>query len=185
MALPRQEFPERRGMNISITLVFQLGILASCGLVVAHWLARFPNPSLLVGPSLPLQKRWPQPELWKRIEEGSPDPGFIRLFPAGPGAYATYGGRTGFPGRRHGASERGAKQATVPCHRPQRLGRPRREESLCVARVKKMADAGDMLESGRDDPLRDDPYCFLRDKRSPRQRRRPDEDSLSSPRGVA
>ena len=156
-------------MNISITLVLQLGILASCGLVVAHWLVRFPNPSFLVGPLLPPQKRWPQPQLWKWIEEGSPDPGFIRFFLRDPERTPPLEGGLVSPvdGTVLLNAERNGRRFLVISLNVWDVHVAR---SPCAARVKDIVDAGDMLEPARSDPLRDDPYYFLRDKRSPRQR---------------
>jgi phosphatidylserine decarboxylase len=156
-------------MNISITLIFQLGILAACGLVVMHWLVRFPNPSFMVAPLLPPQKRWPQPQLWKWLEEGSPDPGFIRFFmrdpertpPAGGGLVSPVDGTVLLNAERNGRRFLVISLNVWDVH----VAR-----CPCAARVNDIVDAGDMLEPGRDDPLRDDPYYFLRDKRSPRQR---------------
>jgi phosphatidylserine decarboxylase len=42
--------------------------------------------------------------------------------------------------------------------------------SPCDAQVVAIHDCGDQLEPGRNDPLRDEPLYFMREKRSPRQR---------------
>jgi phosphatidylserine decarboxylase len=156
-------------VNFSFILMLQIGILALCGAIAWHWLARFPNPSMLVAPFLPPQKRWPQPQLWKWVEEGSPDAGFIRFFMRDPD-------RTPPPGRELVAPVDGTVLNNL-----ERNGRRYLVISLnvwdvhvarcpCDAHVEAIVDAGDMLEPGRDDPLRDSPNYFLRNKRSPKQR---------------
>jgi phosphatidylserine decarboxylase len=153
----------------SLTVVLQLVILACCVAIVLHWFIRFPHPSALVAPFLPPEKRWPRAQLWKWVEEGSPDPGFIRFFMRDPE-------RVPPPGRCLVSPVDGTVLANA-----ERNGRHFLVISLnvwdvhvarspCEARVQAIRDGGDMLEPSRDDPLRDEPFYFLREKRAPKQR---------------
>jgi phosphatidylserine decarboxylase len=152
-----------------LTLACQFGILAAAGLVVVHWLIRFPHPSVLVRPFLPPHKRWPQPQLWKWVEEGSPDPGFIRFFMRDPDRHSPPGttmispvdGTVLLNARRDGRRYLVISLNVWDVH----VAR-----SPCAARVVAIVDGGDMLEPSRVDPLRDEPFYFLRNKRSPKQR---------------
>lgn len=152
-----------------MTLLVQLGILAAAALAVVHCLRRFPNPSVLVAPFLPPKKRWPQPQLWKWVEEGSPEPGFIHFFmrdperspPPGTAMISPVDGTVLLNARHEGRRYLVISLNVWDVH----VAR-----SPCAARVAAIVDAGDMFEPGRDDPLRDHPFYFLREKRSPKQR---------------
>jgi len=150
-------------------LLMQLAILLACAIVIIHWLLRFPHPTLLIAPLLPPQRRWPVPQLWKWVEEGAPDPGFIRFFMRDPERVPPAGDEFVSP-----------VDGTVLA-RLEHQGRAFMVISLnvwdvhvarspCAGTVTAIYDTGDVFEPTRDDPLRDEPFYFLREKRSPKQR---------------
>jgi phosphatidylserine decarboxylase len=154
---------------MSWTLALQLLIVLACVAALLDYARRFPHPSRLVAPWLPPMKRWPVPQLWKWVEDGTPDPGFLRFFMRDPE-------RRIEPGDDWIAPVDGTVLARL--HRD---GRNFLVISLNVwdvhvgrmpfaGRVIGYMDHGDILESDRSDPLRDEPYYFLRDKRSPKQK---------------
>ena len=156
-------------MNMSATALVQLILLAFCLLAVTDWLLRFPLPSRLIARWLPPDKRWPVEQIWKWVEEGRPNPGFIRFFlrdpdrriPTGPGWVAPVDGTVLAELTKDGRRFLVISLNVWDVH---------------VARapfsgvVEAIVSHGDRLEPGREDPLRDEPFYFLRDKASPRQR---------------
>ncbi|MGE0099198.1 MAG: phosphatidylserine decarboxylase [Hydrogenophaga sp.] len=154
---------------MSWTLALQILIVATCVAVLLDYARRFPFPSRLVAPFLPPMKRWPVPQLWKWVEDGSPDPGFLNFFMRDPDRKIP-------PGKDWIAPVDGTVLAKLT-----RDGRNFLVISLNVwdvhvgrmpfaGTVTGYVEHGDILESDRSDPLRDEPYYFLRGKRSPKQR---------------
>lgn len=155
--------------GLNAALVLQILVLAVSVWAVFDWWRRFPLPSALVAFWLPPMYRWPVEQLWKWVEEGSPDPGFIRFFlrdpdrpvPPGPAWISPVDGTVLAErvrdGRRFLVISLDAWDVHVA-------------RSPCRALVRAIREHGDILEPACDDPLRDDPFYFLRDKRSPKQR---------------
>jgi phosphatidylserine decarboxylase len=152
-----------------LTVTLQIAILIGCAVTIIHWLRRFPHPSLLVSPLLPPQKRWPLAQLRKWVDEGSPDAGFISFFmrdperspPPEPGLVAPVDGTVLALLQRDGRSYVVISLNVWDVH----VAR-----CPCSATVLAIRDHGDILEPSQDDPLRDEPFYFLRQKRSPKQR---------------
>ena len=156
-------------MSMSITLALQLLILLACFAFAIDWFRRFPAPSRFVAPWLPPMHRWPVEQLWKWVEEGSPEPGFLRFFlrdperqiPPGPGWVSPVDGTVladlSHQGRRFLVISLNAWDVHVA-------------RSPCAAVVCALREHGDMLEPGRADPLRDEPFYFMRHKSAPKQR---------------
>jgi phosphatidylserine decarboxylase len=154
---------------VVVLLLIQSVILVACAAVVVDWARRFPHPSRVVKPLLPPEHRWPGEQLREWVEEGSPDPGFIRFFLRDP--------------ERPPPTERGLLapvDGTVLANL-ERDGRRFLVISLnvwdvhvarspCDGHVVGVMEHGDMIEPSRNDPLRDEPFYFLREKRSPKQR---------------
>ena len=156
-------------MSLDSLLLLQIVLLAVSVWAVFDWWRRFPLPSAIVALWLPPVHRWPVAQLWKWVEDGSPDPGFVRFFlrdpdrrvPPGPGWVSPVDGTILADrvrdGRRFLVISLNAWDVHVA-------------RSPCPALVRAIREHGDTLEPARDDPLRNDPFYFLRDKRSPKQR---------------
>jgi phosphatidylserine decarboxylase len=152
-----------------MTLLLQLLILAICAFLVLDYALRFPFPARVVAPFLPPQQRWPVHQLWKWVEEGSPSPGFLRFFmrdperqvPAGDGWIAPVDGTVLAKLNRDGRNFLVISLNVWDVH----VGR-----MPFAGTVTAYMDHGDIIDSDRADPLRDEPYYFLRDKRAPKQR---------------
>lgn len=154
---------------MSVIFIIQCLIILVCVAVMIDYARRFPFPSRIVAPFLPPMKRWPVEQLWKWVEEGHPDPGFLRFFMRDPERQIP-------PGADWIAPVDGTVLAKLF-----RDGRHFLVISLNVwdvhvgrmpfaGRVRGYVEHGDIIDSDRADPLRDEPYYFLRDKRSPKQR---------------
>ncbi len=156
-------------MSIPWTLLLQLVALGVCILSLLDYALRFPFPARLVAPFLPPMKRWPVPQLWKWVEEGSPDPGFIKFFmrdperkiPSGISWIAPVDGTVLAKLTREGRNFLVISLNVWDVH----VGR-----MPFPGTVAGYKEHGDIIDSDRSDPLRDEPYYFLRDKRSPKQR---------------
>lgn len=152
-----------------LELLLKLLILLISLALLIDYARRFPFPSRLVAPLLPPQKRWPVAQLWKWVEDGHPDAGFLSFFMRDPERSIPEGDDWVAPvdGTVLDILVREDRKYLVislnvwDVH----VGRMPFDGT-----VKGYMDHGDILESDRSDPLRDEPYYFLRDKRSPRQR---------------
>ncbi len=152
-----------------MTLLLQLILLGICLALVLDYALRFPFPSRVVAPFLPPMKRWPVHQLWKWVEEGSPSPGFLRFFmrdpdrkiPAGDCWIAPVDGTVLAKLNRGGRNFLVISLNVWDVH----VGR-----MPFAATVTGYMEHGDIIDTDREDPLRDEPYYFLRDKRSPKQR---------------
>ena len=147
----------------------QLVLIAILMWLVVDYFRRFPNPPRLTRPFLSPEKRWPVRQLWEWIEDGKPDPGFIRFFmrdpdrkdPSEPGLTSPVDGTVlddiCRDGRRYLVISLNVWDVHVA-------------RSPCSGQVHAIHDHGDVIETNREDPLRDEPFYFLREKASPKQK---------------
>lgn len=156
-------------MNFDWILLLQLTIVAICLFLLGDYIQRFPFPSRAIAPFLPPMKRWPVEQLWKWVEDGSPDPGFLRFFMRDPERHIP-------PGNDWIASVDGTVLAKLNRNQRNFLVISLNVWDVHVGRspfagiITGYIDHGDIIDSDRSDPLRDEPYYFLRGKRSPKQR---------------
>ena len=66
------------------TLTVQLGIIASCAIVLMQLATHFPYPSPLIQPLLPARLRWPSEQVAAWVEAQSYDPSFLTYFARDP-----------------------------------------------------------------------------------------------------
>lgn len=156
-------------MKLDWVLLVQLVIVFACLFLLLDYAMRFPFPSRVVAPFLPPMKRWPVEQLWKWVEDGSPDPGFLRFFLRDPERRTPQGdGWT--------AAVDGTVLAKLTRDQRNFLVISLNVWDVHVGRmpfpgtITGYMEHGDIVDSDRSDPLRDEPYYFLRDKRSPKQR---------------
>lgn len=156
-------------MTFSWVLLIQLTIISACLALLGDYALRFPFPSRVVAPFLHPKKRWPVEQLWKWVEDGSPDPGFLRFFMRDPERRIP-------PGDDWVSAVDGTVLAKLSRGRRNFLVISLNVWDVHVGRapfpgtITGYVDHGNIIDSDRADPLRDEPYYFLRGKRAPKQR---------------
>jgi phosphatidylserine decarboxylase len=151
------------------TLVQTL-LVAGCLVALALWARHFPYPSPLIRRLLPPERRWPVRQLREWVETGSAHPGFLAFFlrdpertpPAEPGLVSPADGTVldviATPARTYVVVSLSVWDVHVV-------------RSPLDGTITSITDHGDRFEPDPSDPLRDEPLYFLREKRSPVQKR--------------